>query len=228
MNFLLHGEVNSQTEKVILLFHGFPGILSKQNRDLAEALWSQLKIPTVIFFYPGLSVSPGKFSYTRAYQEIIDFINQILSLNSGMELKLFGHSFGGYLSLRLLKDFTKNINQIFLLSPLLFIMSEEFLSEFVAKVYAENPNLERYDIHFLKKDYQNFVQGYNPQELKKITYQKNIKLLQSKADIITPTPIAIEYVQNTEISYEESEQEHGFLTNRQEVINKALHFFKEV
>lgn len=226
MEILVHGQIDQNTKNIVVLLHGFPGITTKQNRDLAPLFYEQLDWPSVIIFYPGLSVNPGKFTYTEAYALVTNTIKGFLVKNPDLKIHLYGHSFGGYLSLRLTKDFTKNIEQIFLLSPLLHEIDPAFFKELIDKLYTEQSYLERHSLETLFEDYQKFIVGYDPAELKKYLRSKRVKLYQARLDTITPTPIAVEFVKNTAIEYEESEQDHSFLTDRTEVLNKALEFFK--
>ncbi|AZZ37176.1 hypothetical protein CIK05_10375 [Bdellovibrio sp. qaytius] len=225
MEFLVHGEITADTKRVIILLHGFPGISTKQNRDLAPILFEKLGIPTAIVFYPGLSVNPGKFKYTTAYKLVCDFLNQCLAKNKNIKFEIFGHSFGGYISLRLAKDFNSHIEKIFLLSPLLHVISDQLLEELVTKLYRENSQLERHSLEEFYEDHNLFVPGYHPDELKKYLANIKVKLLQSKDDTITPTAVAKEFVKDTTIKYEESWQEHAFTSDRQEVFDKVVEFF---
>lgn len=226
MEFLVHGEITKNTKHVVILLHGFPGISTKQNRDLAPICSERLDAPTTIIFYPGLSVNPGKFKYTKTYDLICKFIRQCLEMNRDMKFSLFGHSFGGYLSLRLAKDFNNHIEKIFLLSPLLHVISDQLLEELVTKLYTENSHLERHTLEEFYEDHKKFVPGYEPDELKKYLSNIKVKLLQSKEDTITPTPVAKNYVKDTSIVYEESWQEHAFISDRQEVFDKVVAFLQ--
>ncbi len=226
MEFLVHGDIDKNTKHVVILLHGFPGISTKQNRDLAPICFEKLDIPTAIIFYPGLSMNPGKFKYTKTYELICQFIRSCLEVNSDIKFSLFGHSFGGYLSLRLAKDFNKHIEKIFLLSPLLHVISDQLLEELVTKLYTENSHLERHTLEEFYEDHRKFILGYEPDHLKKYLSNLKVKLLQSKDDNITPTPVAKNYIKDTTIQYEESWQEHAFLSDRQEVFDKVVAFLK--
>lgn len=226
MEYLVHGQINKDTERVIVFLHGFPGISTGQNRDVARACFEKLGIPTAIIFYPGLSVNPGRFKYTSTYQLVCQFLRQCLETHKNMKFDIYGHSFGGYLGLRLAKDFNQHIEKIFLLSPLLHVISDQLLEELVTKLYTENPQLERHTLEEFYQDHRLFVPGYHPDELKPYLANINVKILQSKDDTITPTPIAKEFIKGTSIKYEESWQEHAFISDRQEVIDKAVDFFK--
>ena len=226
METLVLGAIDQNTNCVNILLHGFPGISTKQNRDLAPVLYEKLAIPTVIIFYPGLSINPGRFKYTKAYQLVCDTLKQCLKTNKNIKFNLFGHSFGGYLSLRLAKDFKAHINKIFFLSPLLHVISDQLLEELVTKLYRENPQLERHTLEEFYADHSLFVPGYRPDELKPYLSGINVHLLQSKEDTITPTSIAKDFVKDTSIKYEESWQEHAFISDRQEVFDKVVSFFR--
>lgn len=227
METLIHGTITADTKRVNILLHGFPGISTNQNRDLAQVLFEKLGIPTIIVFYPGLSVNPGKFKYTKAYKLVCDTLRNCLDINKDIKFNLYGHSFGGYLSLRLAKDFNAHINKIFFVSPLLHVISDQLLEELVTKLYKENPQLERHSLEEFYEDHNIFVPGYKPEELKPYLSNLNVKLLQSKEDTITPTSVAKEFIKDTEIQYEESWQEHAFTSDRQEVFHKVVSFFTD-
>lgn len=225
MKTLTHGQINENTKFVNILLHGFPGISTNQNRDLASVLFEKLGQPTTIIFYPGLSIHPGRFKYTTAYQLVCDTLNECLQINKNIKFNLYGHSFGGYLSLRLAKDFNQHIDKIFFLSPLLHVISDELLEELVTKLYRENPQLERHTVEELYENHRLFVPGYEPFELKKYLSNIKVHMLQSKEDTITPTSIAKDFVKDSSIQYEESWQEHAFISDRQEVFDKVVRFF---
>ena len=226
METLVHGTIDQNTSVVNILLHGFPGISTKQNRDIAPVLTEKLEIPSIIVFYPGLSVNPGRFKYTKAYKLVCDTLTKCLETNKNIKFNLYGHSFGGYLSLRLAKDFNSHIEKIFFLSPLLHVISDQLLEELVTKLYRENPQLERHTLEEFYEDHKVFVPGYVPDELKPFLSNINVKLLQSAGDTITPTTIAKDFVKDSKISYEESWQDHAFTQDRNEVIEKVLNFFK--
>lgn len=226
MEVLVHGQIDKNTDNIVVLLHGFPGITTQQNRDLAPLFYEKLGWPAVIIFYPGLSVNPGKFLYTETYMLVTRTLKNFLELNSNLKIHLYGHSFGGYLSLRLAKDFNKNIEQIFLLSPLLHVVDRAFFEELINKLYTEHSYLDHYSLEELYENHNKFIVGYHPDELKKFVTPKRVKVYQARLDTITPTAIAIDFVKNTNIQYEESEQDHSFLTDRMEVFDKALEFFK--
>lgn len=227
MEILVHGQIDKSTQNIVVLLHGFPGITTKQNRDLAPLFYEKLGWPSVIIFYPGLSVNPGKFKYTETYELVTSKIKGFLAINPNLNIHLYGHSFGGYLSLRLAKDFTNNVKQIFLLSPLVHVIDKEFFTELINKLYTEQSYLERYSLEELYEDHKKFGVGYYPDELKPYLASKRVMMYQARLDTITPTAIAKEFVKNTNIHYEESEQDHSFLTDRMEVFNKAYDFFKQ-
>lgn len=227
MEILVQGQINQNTENVLVLLHGFPGITTHQNRDLAPQFFEKLGWPTVIVFYPGLSMNPGKFSYTETYSLVKNTLNDLLEKNPNLKINLYGHSFGGYLSLRLAKDFNKNIERVFLLSPLLHIIDKDFFTELINKLYTEHSYLDRHPLEYMYDNHQQFVADYDPKDLKVFLMSKKVKLYQARLDTITPTAIALDFVKNTSIQYEESEQEHSFLTDRLEVLNKALEFYQQ-
>lgn len=228
MEILVQGEIHQNTKNVLVLLHGFPGITTKQNRDLAPLFFEQLGWPTVIVFYPGLSVNPGKFTYTETYSLVKKTFNELLAKNPHLKISLYGHSFGGYLSLCLAKDFNQNIERVFLLSPLLHIIDKVFFTELIHKLYTEQSYLERHPLEFLYSDYQQFLVNYDPQELKVFLASKKVMLYQARLDTITPTAIAKDFVKGTLIEYDESEQDHSFLTDRNEVLKKAIEFYKHI
>lgn len=228
MEFLVHGTITKDTERLVICLHGFPGIRSKQNRDVALTLHEKLNIPSAVIFYPGLSVNPGRFLYTEAYALVCKFVSDALKINPRIKFYLFGHSFGGYLSLRLAKDFNASVEKIFLLSPLLQVFSDQHLSQFVTNLYNDHSYLERHSLEVLSNDIEKFSQGYEPSSLKNFLSNKSVKILQSKDDTITPALLAKNYIQGTHIQYEESMQDHSFLSNRQEVFDKAVDFFSYI
>jgi pimeloyl-ACP methyl ester carboxylesterase len=227
MEILVQGQIDQNTKNVLVLLHGFPGITTQQNRDLAPHFFEKLGWPTVIVFYPGLSMNPGKFTYTETYSLVKTTLNDLLAKNPHLKINLYGHSFGGYLSLRLAKDFNKNIGKIFLLSPLLHVIDKAFFTELINKLYTEQSYLDRHPLEYMYENHQQFVADYDPKDLKVFLSSKKVMLYQARLDTITPTAIAKDYVKDTNIKYEESEQEHSFLTDRTEVLNKALEFYQQ-
>lgn len=225
MEYLVHGTIQDNTKEVLIFLHGFPGISTKQNQDLAQLYFEKTMIPTIILFYPGLSIHPGTFAYTKTYHFVKSYIQQLISKYPNIKINLFGHSFGGYLSLRLAKDFNHHIHKIFLLSPLLHVISDDFIRNYVTYVYENNPQLDRQNIDDLIRDHHVFIQNYDPQDLKKYLENKSVFLLQAQKDHLTPTENALDFVQKSSIQYKESSQEHSFLADRNEVLQEIIHFF---
>lgn len=224
----LFGSLTSNSKQLALFLHGLPGIRSKQNQDLAQNLYEELGVPSLVLFYEGLGVSEGVFSFVQTYKQVTRTVNSVLEQSPDLKIHLIGHSFGGYLSLRLLKDYTHHLKSIFMLSPLLFLLTPDQLQSLFTHIYESYPQLKPASLEHLQKEYQVFTQGYNPEYLKTLVDSLPVKLVQAQNDEITPADYARRFITSTNIQYLEVNQEHSFITDRTEVKNILLDFIKHI
>lgn len=213
------------SNELFVFLHGLPGIRTRQNQDLAENLFKTLNKNSVLFFYPGAGVAEGIFSFQKTYALVKNFIQEVILKNPNIKIHLVGHSFGGYLSLRLCKDFPESIQTIFLLSPLVFVLKERSMVDLFNSIQASHPEVKTADMKSLQEDYQKFIEGYDPIELKKYLNHKKIKYVQSAPDDITPASSARAYINDLPtIEYIEIDQDHSFLVDRNEIKNLFVQF----
>ena len=100
---LIYMPVGKGPHPTLVMAHGFPG--NERNLDLAQ-IWRRAGWNTLYFNYRGSWGSQGSYSYANCLQDI-DAVLAFLKLPESVEkyrvdarrLVLFGHSFGGGLSL---------------------------------------------------------------------------------------------------------------------------------
>ena len=216
-------------QNIALVLHGLPGIRSRQNRDLAEKLNAQFGLSTRVIFYPGLGIHPGEFSFSKSVHEVETQIIELLKDSPQIKIHLIGHSFGGYLSLRMLQKFPQAIQSLFLMSPLVFELSRRQLEYLGNEIRTSNPTIHFPTIDEIYPDYEKTNQQQPVENFKNPPFAKTpIYMIQAKEDQITPTKTAQHFVEDTHIQYCEILQNHSFLQDRAEVLAHIDKFYKSI
>lgn len=127
------------SERAILLLHGFPGEINKQNQDIAEFLACALRVPTYVLHYGGLGQGEGKFSFKDSIEDAVGAARFLIEDCGHRRLDLVGHSWGGLAALNVLRQIGVNVNRVALLSPLTKIISPELARHIVVQFQTERP-----------------------------------------------------------------------------------------
>ena len=111
----LHYSVYGQTEKVLLMFHGF-GHTHKNMREIEEALSLEYKVYSFDLFFHGFSEWNNEDKpLTSEYWN--QLITEFLAQNQIQKFSILGFSLGGKLALSLVDHFANSIEKLFLIAP---------------------------------------------------------------------------------------------------------------
>ena len=111
----LHYSVYGQSEKVLLMFHGF-GHTHKNMREIEEALSLEYKVYSFDLFFHGFSEwnNDDKPLTSEFWNELIA---AFLEQNQIGKFSVLGFSLGGKLALSLVEHFSNNIEKLYLIAP---------------------------------------------------------------------------------------------------------------
>lgn len=205
-----------EPEAAFAFFHGFPGIRSRQNRDLAEMVSHEIGFDSYVFHYAGLKVVPGPFSFVQSIEDSIDFCRQLLGRYG--RLHLVGHSFGGLVACEVLRQFQEAIGSLTLLSPLVdFEIQDDSRKRISTEVRESYPDLfSDADELRLLDEWKILYKHFRPILHTDSLSSTPCLILQSKDDPYTPEPITLRLVRawRGPIQYLEVHEDHSFLTDR--------------
>ena len=111
----LHYSVYGQSEKVLLMFHGF-GHTHKNMREIEEALSLEYKVYSFDLFFHGFSEWNNEDKPLTS-----EFWNQLIAAfleqNQIDKFSVLGFSLGGKLALSLVDHFANSIEKLYLIAP---------------------------------------------------------------------------------------------------------------
>lgn len=228
MEILKYGPLEGNLVNVML--HGFPGIHSKQNREIAEVIADRTGNRTEVFLYSGLGVAPGVFSFRKCISDVEARVAEILEESSSTKISLIGHSWGGYLALRLASIYASRLEKLVLMSPLLEFPNEEVARHGLKAYKHEYPQLNFGDLDALADELSNIANENTPFDLiATIPEEIDVLFLQAKNDEITPDANAIkalEYFKRPPI-FEFVETDHSFVGDRPRIARRIAEFLAD-
>lgn len=211
----------------VISFHGFPGIRSKQNREIAEGISNHLSRRARVVLYPGLSAE-GEFSFTKTIDALI---NEFPALVEEKKIDVLGHSFGGFNSLLMASKYPEFINRLALLSPLLkFASTVPQAISFFKNIVTVNSGINTRSAEDLGHEFQQLSLKYKVEDIiANIDPKIKIEMLQARNDQITPTAVAEEFQKyfKGDFKFKLVDQDHSFLTDRPELAKEIANFFKQ-
>ena len=152
--------------KILVSFHGLPGIKSDANRDLLEALTSEKKVFSLLIPYPNLS--NNSFSFLEDTLQVLEVLRHLSEKYKSHEWQILGHSWGGLVALIALSQKIVSAQKVCLLSPYTkFPQSDGVLVEILNKLQEEYPLLfnTKRGTGSLVKEVREVEKVYNPQKL---------------------------------------------------------------
>ena len=195
--------------------HGFPGRRTKQNEDLAKSLHDQLGVTSIILYYPGREVAPDEFGFAKTLEGVRGYFKAEFAKYSG--ISLIGHSFGGYLGLRVADEFSDKIKRLILLSPLISFENANLPPSAIIQVNKDYSDMKFADIdnaHFDFRDLGRSIQLKNL--IENLPSSIDVSIIQAGKDQITLP----EYVQEARAwfkvppKYIELDLDHSFIEDR--------------
>jgi pimeloyl-ACP methyl ester carboxylesterase len=214
--------------RLTLFLHGFPGIRSRQNRDLAEALAERTGRPSHLFLYAGLSQVEGQFSFRECLAGVHAGVERILGQGE-FEIDVVGHSWGGFLALTLMDRHPQRIRRAVLMSPLLEFAAEALCERAFAEMARENPQISIGDPLGLAKEFKGVSLDFPTDTLiSSISEKTRLLILQSREDEITPASVAAGFLPRfrQQPLFEIVETDHSFLGDRAWLANRIGDFLQ--
>ncbi len=222
MNVLAFGKEN-RDGRATLFLHGFPGVRSKQNRDLAERAATEKSRRSYVPLYTGLGHSDGEFSFLKCRDEIGELAEKLLAQNKSIDL--VGHSWGGYLSLGLAAAHGARIERLVLMSPLIWFFTKDICQQAFSLTGKENAHIHLGNTddrahEFFKLGNAHLANDYARQ----ISLTTDVSLFQAAADDTTPVSYAEGLVNQFKKRprYETVATDHSFLISREQALTQVL------
>lgn len=209
------------SREAIFIFHGFPS-QKNRNKDIAYALSKATKHTVIVHHYEGLGESLGDFTFQKSLKNAEKFVAYHLRQGNYKKIHFVGHSWGGFVSLNLLRKFSSQVKSLFLLSPFNQIPENKNLSDLVDGLFKEYPHcFFKTNKSRVKKDFERVEKEYDLQTFfrnKKIS--QKIKILQAKNDLAVPekTTREIAKLLGESCQYKEIAVDHSFTEKRSQTI----------
>lgn len=220
-------EKQDNTGPLTVFMHGFPAIRSRQNRDLAEKVAELRGAPVQLLLYSGLGHAPGVFSFERTLEDVRGFFTELAKEQAGRKIDLVGHSWGGFLSLQMIKEFPHLVRRLVLMSPLLGFGEAEAVRSSFENTRDQNPKLSLEPSAKLAEEFSRIGERYPTQEsVAAVPESIDVLFLQAKNDDITPTPVALKRIPLFRRAPELrlADNDHSFLSNRDELAREIAEF----
>ncbi|MEK7358149.1 MAG: alpha/beta hydrolase [Bdellovibrionota bacterium] len=209
----------------ILFLHGFPGVRSRQNRDIAERVSSFTGRRSIVFLYDGLGQAPGEFSFDRCMADVEKAFVEISS-QSRAPIDLVGHSWGGFMAIRLTGHHGEKVRRLVLMSPLLRFFDQATCEKSFAETARDNSALNLGDLTVRAREFV-AIGAANPYReiLSKIPVHVETTILQAADDQVTPGSVskdAPSFIPGKS-SFEIRETDHSFLLDRDGTVERIAH-----
>ena len=215
--------------KILVSFHGLPGIKSDANRDLLEALGREKHIFSLLIPYPNLS--NNSFSFLEDTRQVLEVLRHLSEKYKSHEWQILGHSWGGLVALIALSQKIVSAQKVCLLSPYTkFPQSDGVLVEILNKLQEEYPLLfnTKRGTGSLVKEVREVEKVYSPQKLaQQIHPSSKLYLIQALDDHEVLPQDSKKFLESCscEVSYKEFSTDHSFLFNRSEILKELKGFF---
>ena len=218
MRILNFGHTGTAT----LFLHGFPGVRSKQNQDLAEKA-AKLGRRCFVPLYEGLGQSDGEFSFLKCREQVRVFAADLLSQYE--KIDLVGHSWGGYLALGIAADAKEKVSRLVLMSPLLHFFTLDLAQQAFRLTAEGNPTLNLGSTDDLAREFHTLGTKDRAEEsARDISIDTSVSIFQAATDDTTPASYAQNLVNlfRRRPPYEEVATDHSFLVDRSLALDRVL------
>lgn len=212
------------------LLHGFPSIRSRQNREIADVIARRTCRPAEVLLYEGLSAPGGPFRFSQCLNAVMNEFTAVASepQNSGSRFDLVGHSWGGYVAIRLATGpKARHIRRMVFMSPLLGFPDEVMVYRELVEFTKEQPGINLGDLQELAKDFVELRNQGDPMDLvSQIPSEIEILFLQAKNDTTTPASKALQALAKFkgDVTFEEIETDHSFVKDRPLICERIAEF----
>lgn len=208
--------------RATLFLHGFPGVRSKQNKDLAERAAAKGR-RSFVPLYAGLGQADGEFSFSKCKAQVEMFAQELITRNGSIDI--VGHSWGGYMALDLAAKYQAKIQQLVLMSPLIYFYTLDLAKQAMKLTADGNAALKLGVTDELAKDFYTLGnRGRAENFAKEISPETSVTIFQASNDDTTPVSYAESLVNmfKTRPHYEQVVTDHSFLVNREAALTKIL------
>jgi pimeloyl-ACP methyl ester carboxylesterase len=209
--------------RATLFLHGFPGVRSKQNRDLAERVAARTSRKCFLPLYAGLGHSEGEFSFLKCRTEVRALAHELVTTYGSIDL--VGHSWGGYLALGLASDHQDAIGSLVLMSPLIYFFTLDLVKQAFRLTQANNPELVLGPTDDLAKEFDMLGTSDRADDFARaISSDTKVSIFQAATDDTTPASYAQNLVNLFKLRpfYEAVSTDHSFLVNRDRALDRVL------
>jgi len=221
MKVLEYGSQNPG--RATLFLHGFPGVRSKQNKDLAEKAARTTNRKCFVPLYAGLGQAEGDFSFTRCRAQVQLFASELIAKHGSIDL--VGHSWGGYLALGLAAEHQEKIGRLVLMSPLIYFFTLDIAKQAFQLTAEGNADLKLGVTDELAREFHALGNKDRADDFAKaISLETKVSIFQAANDDTTPGS----YVENLvnqfkkRPSYEVVATDHSFLIDREAALDRVL------
>lgn len=216
------GQPDSKLNATVFL-HGFPGVRSIQNRDIAERASRETGRHCYVPLYEGLGFSEGEFSFRNCRASVESFVAELISKHG--KIDLVGHSWGGYLSLGLAAKHGPLIEKLVLMSPLLDFFTIDICDQSFTETAKLNPQLKLGKIEDRAREFTEVGGEVTAKSLaEKVDTATRVFILQAATDDITPEKFSRELIGSFKVTpkYELVSTDHSFLIDREAAAAKVI------
>ena len=223
---VFHAPQSQERSWPTVFLHGFPGVRSKQNREIAKAVSERTGRDAHVLLYSGINDAPGLFSFESCLAEVHAYIESLR--NQGItRFDLVGHSWGGFLALTLASKYPDSVRKLVLMSPLLkFHPVADAFTSFSA-MQSNYPEFKFHGVQELASEFFAMNEKFpTDQFIEKLPRDLPVLFLQAEADEVTPTKVAqskLELFPN-QPEFTLAKTDHSFLTNREWTVNTISNF----
>ena len=222
-------EQNSQDG--IFIFHGFPS-QKNRNKDLAFNLFQNTKASVFVHHYEGIGESLGFFYFKKSIDRARRYVTQITKEFKLKNIHFVGHSWGGFISLNLLPDYSDELKSLVLYSPFTEIPAGKGVEELADALLKEYPHLFFHRTRNEVVDEFSQIQSNYKYKvaLEKIDWQNPTLILQALNDLATPEDRtkAVLPLLGKAVTYHERVVDHSFTQERARTFDLTNQFYKNI
>ena len=217
----------NKTELIPTIFlHGFPGIRSKQNLEIAEGFARASGAEAHVLFYSGLTRAPGNFTFNTCLDEVHQYVESLVDVGV-QAFNLVGHSWGGFLSLTIAQRFQPFLRRMVLMSPLVYFWEASESTKFFEDTLANNPEIQIGAPSERGAEFEELGLKRPPDQLlQSVSVDAEVLFLQAREDNVTPTSIALEKLRHFPRFpiFELVDTDHSFILNRERITRRISAF----
>lgn len=217
------GGSSNNTGRATLFLHGFPGVRSKQNRDLAEATAARFRRKCFVPLYDGLGEADGVFSFLNCRDQVRSLAQELVTTYKLIDV--VGHSWGGYLALGLASEYQEKIGSLILMSPLLYFFTLDLSQQAFKLIGENNLALALGSTDDLASEFYTLGSTERAEDFaKQISPTTKVSIFQAANDDTTPVSYAENLVNQFQVRphYEAVATDHSFLVNRGRALERVM------